>query len=160
VDHFLGAAPVDRSTPSCDDRPPMDPRSPPRRLFVYGTMLSGEADHQLLVRAKLVGPARTTARYLLVETNVGAGLLEGGDCSVVGELYELDVAVLGACDVHRQHPLLYERRPVELEGAAAADAYFLRAEQARGRRRLRGGDWRARFDPAPRHKIGSRGWRR
>jgi gamma-glutamylcyclotransferase (GGCT)/AIG2-like uncharacterized protein YtfP len=134
--------------------------SPPHRLFVYGTMLSGEPDHPLLAKATLVGPAKTTRRYLLVETNVGAGLLDGGDCAVVGELYELDVAALAACDVHRQHPLLYERRPVELEGTTAAEAYFLRAEQARGRRRLRGGDWRARFEPTPRHKIGSRGWRR
>jgi gamma-glutamylcyclotransferase (GGCT)/AIG2-like uncharacterized protein YtfP len=123
-------------------------------------MLGGERDQHLLARAKLIGPAKTTGRYLLVETASGAGLVEGGDCAVVGELYELDVGTLAACDVHRQHPQLYERRPVELEGAAGAEAYFLRPEQARGRRRLRGGDWRARFAPAARPPIGSRGWRR
>jgi len=117
------------------------------RLFVYGTFLPGEPDHELLAGAELVGPATTQPRYKLVELTGAAGLLDRGDTAVVGEVYELDVKTLAACDVKREHPVLFERRGVELSDGSVAHAYFLRHEQSRGRRRIRGGDWRNRFAP-------------
>lgn len=114
------------------------------RLFVYGTMLSGEPDAPLLEQATLIGPARTAAKYHLVELGPNAGLLEGGLVSIVGELYEVSPQVLAGCDLKREHPVLYLRKRVELEDGEAY-AYFLRNEQTVGRRRIRGGDWKARF---------------
>ena len=115
------------------------------RLFDYGTFLPGEPDHGFLEGAELIGPATTKPQYKLVEFTATAGLLDRGDTAVVGEIYELDVKTLAACDVKREHPVLFERRVVELSDGTRAHAYFLRHEQSRGRRRLRGGDWRNRF---------------
>ncbi len=118
------------------------------RLFVYGTFLPGEPDHRLLDGAELVGPATTQPRYKLVELTGAAGLLDRGDTAVVGEIYELDVKTLAGCDVKREHPVLFQRRGVELSDGSVAHAYFLSHEQSRGRRRVRGGDWRKRFAPS------------
>ena len=119
------------------------------RLFVYGTLLEGESDHGLLAGAKASGAATTRPLYKLVELNAMAGLLDRGDTAVVGEIYEVDAPTLARCDVRREHPVLYERRRIELEDGSAAWTYFLRHEQARGLRRIRGGDWRKRFATTP-----------
>ena len=47
----------------CDHGSPMQPGSPPRHLFVYGTMLAGEPDHHLLAAATLVGPETGAASW-------------------------------------------------------------------------------------------------
>ena len=115
------------------------------RLFVYGTLLPGEADASLLEGATHLGPARTQPKYHLIELGPNAALLEGGLVSVVGELYEVSPQILAACDLKREHPVLYLRKRVELEDGSEAYAYFLRSEQTVGRRRLKGGDWKSRF---------------
>lgn len=121
------------------------------RLFVYDTMLPGEPEAALLEGALALGPARTVARYPLLDLGSGAALLETTALEVapvVGELFEVTAPILARCDVRREHPTLFVRQEVELDDGTRAFAYFLRAEQARGRRRIRGGDWRRRFEVA------------
>ncbi|MBW2522895.1 MAG: gamma-glutamylcyclotransferase [Deltaproteobacteria bacterium] len=119
------------------------------RLFVYGTLLDGEPDHELLAGADFLGAAKTRAAYKLVEARASAGLIDGGDTSVVGELYELDAPTLARCDLKREHPVLYQRRTVALDDGTEALAYFFSADQVRGCRRVRDGDWRRRFVVKP-----------
>lgn len=121
------------------------------RLFVYGTLLSGEPGHSVLAAARFLGEARTAPRYTLVELGVHAGLLEGGTTEVVGEVYELDRHQMLASDKHCDHPSRFHRALVALSDGTQAYAYFVHAEQARARRRLHGGDWRRRF--APRGRV-------
>ena len=130
--------------------------SGPRRfqIFVYGTFLPEEPDHGLLEGAKALGPAKTKPIYHLVELQTSAALLAGGRSAVIGELFEVDVHILAKCDVLRQHPVLYKRQRVELEGAQEAWAYFLGVEQTRGRRRIRDGDWKGRFKPKKKAEAG------
>lgn len=115
------------------------------RLFVYGTFLPDEADHELLVGAKHVGSARTRPGYTLVELNTFAGMIAGGDGAVVGEIYEVEYATLAACDKKRDHPHLYHRADIELEDGTKAHTYLMHSNQVRGKRRVKDGDWRARF---------------
>jgi len=115
------------------------------RLFVYGTFLKGEPDHGLLEGADLLGTARSVPRYKLVESGPLAGLIEPGDTAVVGEIYEVDQPTLARCDLKREHPRLFQRKRVMLDDGGEAEAYLLSVEQARGLRRVRGGDWRNRF---------------
>ncbi|MCA9598999.1 MAG: gamma-glutamylcyclotransferase [Myxococcales bacterium] len=118
------------------------------RLFVYGTYLRGQPNHELLTDAKSLGPAKTQPKYTLVELNTLAGLLEGGNTEVFGELYELSYETLSRCDKHSDHPARFHRGTVELADGSEAEAYLVFADQARARRRLRHGDWRRRFAPA------------
>jgi len=118
------------------------------RLFVYGSLLAGEPDHDLLSGARSLGPARTSATYVLVELTGFPALVPGGRLQVVGELYLVDAATLRRIDVKKEHPVLFRREPIELEDGGAAEAYVMSASQVRARRRLKVGDWRERFRPA------------
>jgi gamma-glutamylcyclotransferase (GGCT)/AIG2-like uncharacterized protein YtfP len=112
------------------------------RTFVYGTLLSGEPNHAQLGGARLLGPARTESRYMLVSLGPYPALLEGGTTSVVGEVYEVDDDLLAALDRFEGRPHLYQRTLVQLVGGESAHGYVLaRAAQPRYPV-IKGGDWR------------------
>ena len=112
------------------------------RLFVYGTLQSGEGNHRLLRAARMLGKRRTEARYTLLSLGAFPAMLGGGTTSVVGELYDVDDSTLAAVDRLEGHPHLYRRQRVHLLGGEAAEGYLLTAGR-RGRRPIiEGGDWR------------------
>jgi gamma-glutamylaminecyclotransferase len=117
----------------------------PRLLFVYGTMRQGEPRHGLLGNAELVGAALTPAAFHLVDVGPYAALVPGGTTAVAGELYQVTLAVRRVLDVELQVPLLFNRELIQLADGAGVDAYVLRMDQVRGRRRLAHGDWKQRF---------------
>jgi gamma-glutamylcyclotransferase (GGCT)/AIG2-like uncharacterized protein YtfP len=120
------------------------------RLFDYGSLMAGERDHALVAASKLVGPARTKAEYHLVDLGIYPALVRGGTVSVVGELYLVHRKACFAIDVSKQCPILFERSRIVLDDGSEVDAYLMPEERVRGRRRLKAGDWRERFAPAPR----------
>lgn len=124
------------------------------RLFEYGTLMTGEVDHATLRGATPIATLRTARGYQLVETRALAGLVESGDADVVGELYELPRETMAACDLLRGHPTLFLRKEIRLADGSTAFAYVLRDDQARGLRRIRGGDWRQRF-ASPKAQAGA-----
>lgn len=120
-------------------------QAPQCRLFVYGTLLVGESEHDSLSTSELQGPAATEPGYHLVDLGAGAALVSGGTTSVLGELYHCSLETRARLDVLRQVPILYKRVTIFLDDGLTADAYVLEEDQARGRRRLHHGDWRKRF---------------
>jgi gamma-glutamylaminecyclotransferase len=119
-------------------------------LFVYDALMAGEAEHARLDGARALGPAATEPRFDLVDLGAqAAALIPGGTTSVRGEVYALGAKLLASIDVHRGHPLRYRREGIRLEDGRAVEAYAIDPDQARGRRRIRGGDWRAHVAPAP-----------
>jgi gamma-glutamylcyclotransferase (GGCT)/AIG2-like uncharacterized protein YtfP len=126
-----------------------DPAARTFVLFVYGTLLPGEPSHALLEGARALGPAKTAPVFDLVDLGPYPALVAGGTTSVIGELYEVQASMLAAIDVHEEHPVLFKRIAIPLEGGAQAQAYTLEPHQTTGRRRIRSGDWRGRFRPAP-----------
>lgn len=117
------------------------------RLFVYGSLRKGERDHAALAEAEHVGFARTAPKYRLIDLSVYPALVEGGQLAVVGELYSIDRELRRRLDELKECPILFQRVPIELEGGQRAEAYVMREEQVRGRRRLHVGDWKQRFAP-------------
>ncbi len=134
---------------------PMSEPSDSIRLFDYGSLMAGERDHALMAAATALGPARTKAAYHLVDLGFYPALISDGNVSVVGELYLIDRKSCFHVDVKKECPVLFVRSRVELADGTQADAYFMREDQVRGRRRLKGGDWRARFAPASTPKLRS-----
>ena len=122
-------------------------QAPSRRytLFVYGTLLRGEASHALLKDATSIGRASTAAAFDLFDLGAYPALVAGGASAVAGEVYELDVRQIAAIDVHEEVPRLFKRVRIELEDGRSVDTYVLDRDQVRGRRRIRTGDWRTRF---------------
>jgi gamma-glutamylcyclotransferase (GGCT)/AIG2-like uncharacterized protein YtfP len=114
-------------------------------LFVYGPMMSGEPEHGRLDGARALGPAETEPAFDLVDLGGEPALVAGGTTSVRGELYALTPSQLAAIDVHHGHPLRYRRGPIQLGDGRVVEAHQLAPDQTRGRRRIRGGDWKARL---------------
>lgn len=118
------------------------------RVFVYGTLLSGEPNHRLLDRASLIGEARTQPIFDLVTLGPFPAMIPGGATAVCDEVYEVDRPTLDALDRLEGHPRFYRRRPIRLADGGEVLAYLLSPEQARGRTRIPSGDW----TDADRHK--------
>jgi gamma-glutamylaminecyclotransferase len=119
----------------------------PIRLFVYGTLLSGEPDHALLRNSEPIGPAVTRPLYGLFEAGVYAAMVSGGSTAVRGEIYLVTLETLLAIDVAREVPVLFQRTRVSLDDATEAEAYVMSRENVRGMRRVRCGNWLERFRP-------------
>ena len=122
--------------------------SPPEYLlFVYGAFLPGEPHHARLAEARALGPAETEPAWDLVDLGAEPALVPGGTTAVKGEVYALTPAQLAAIDVHHGHPLRYQRVTIRLTDGRLVEAHQLAPDQARGRRRIRTGDWRTRLAP-------------
>jgi len=117
------------------------------RLFVYGTLMSGQRDHAILKDAELLGRSQTEPRYTLVDIDIYAALIDDGKTAVHGELYLIDHMHLARVDGLRQVPHLFQRHSVTLTDATTAEAHFMMIEQVRGKRRLGHGNWLERFAP-------------
>ena len=117
------------------------------RVFVYGTLRSGEPNHYLLDDRALVGSVCTEPAFELVSLGAFPAMVAGGTTAVVGEVYEVDAVTLAALDRLEGHPSFYERRPIVLDDGDEVLAYLLSPEQAQGRPRIPTGDW---LDTKPR----------
>ena len=120
--------------------------------------MCGESNHPVLGNgARLLGSARTAARYHLVDLGPYPALVEvpdeHGGCAVSGELYEIDARTLRRLDRFEGHPDLYRRAPVELASGELAIAYFAGdgTLQHHANAVIEGGDWRSirREPPSP-----------
>ena len=114
------------------------------RVFVYGTLLRGEGNHQYLRTARLVGEARTSPAFRLHDLGAFPGLVAGGEHVVAGEVYEVDDATLAALDQLEDHPEFYRRTGVVLDDGTAAVTYLLAPDQVEGHPVIASGSWRAR----------------
>ena len=127
---------------------PTHPAAAPEvRLFVYGLLLQGEREHGMLEGAPLLSEACTTAEHTLVDLDFYPVLLVGGRVAVQGELYGVSRQLRFKLDVHHQCPALFRRISVKLADGTEAETYAMDEEKVRGKRRLRGGSWRGRFEP-------------
>jgi gamma-glutamylcyclotransferase (GGCT)/AIG2-like uncharacterized protein YtfP len=116
--------------------------SDPVRLFVYGTLMRGEANAQALTGSTYVGQAATVAAYRLVALAGYPGLLAGGQTSVKGELYLVDPQLLAAMDDLEGCPSLFKRSQVQLAGGGSAEAYLAIDPSCATAPTIAGGDWR------------------
>jgi gamma-glutamylcyclotransferase (GGCT)/AIG2-like uncharacterized protein YtfP len=110
-------------------------------LFVYGTLLRDEPNHLRLSDAFFVRSTQTRPQYELVDLGGYPALLEGGDNTIRGEIYEVDATLLEQLDAFEEVPHLYERKPIELIDGAV-EAYVMPRERASGAPRIEDGDWR------------------
>jgi len=100
------------------------------RLFVYGTLKSGESNHAFLAGQTLVGPARTGPGFTLFSLGDYPGLVTfpSDRAGVAGELWSIDAACLARIDVLEGiGEGLYRRGPISLAAPAAApgvETYF------------------------------------
>lgn len=113
------------------------------RLFVYGTLMSGEPyHHRLMEKARFLCKTKTAPSFHLVDLGTYPGLVEGGETPVVGELYEIDEALQTVIDRLEGHPHLYHRTSICLEGGEEVTAYLLPRKAAQRFPVVPDGDWK------------------
>ena len=113
-------------------------------VFVYGTLLRGERNHQLLAEARFVCEAVTGPGFELADLGTFPAMLSGRGSGVTGEVFAVDSQTLATLDRLERHPHFYRRTRVTLVNGRSADAYVLQTEHAHGRPRIPSGDWRRR----------------
>jgi gamma-glutamylaminecyclotransferase len=115
-----------------------------RLIFVYGTLLHGEKNHELLDGATFRGEATTLPCFQLYDMGWHPALVRGGPIAVRGELYSVSSRVLARLDELEEHPKWFRRELIELDDGRVVQSYLLPRDQCKGGRRVRGGDWRRR----------------
>ncbi len=101
------------------------------RIFVYGTLLSGFGNHKWILEGEstFVGPALSEARYTMLHLGGFPGIVEQGNDTIHGEVYEVDDRKLAELDSLEGTPDFYERRPISVivdgQGWQDVQAYFL-----------------------------------
>ncbi len=91
------------------------------RLFVYGTLRRGLANHSELAGAEYAGSLLTDARYALVECEGYPALVHGTE-AIPGEVYAVEGDHLSRLDAFEGRG--YVRGPVALADGSVAEAYW------------------------------------
>jgi gamma-glutamylcyclotransferase (GGCT)/AIG2-like uncharacterized protein YtfP len=112
------------------------------RLFVYGTLMRGQAAAHLLQDARFVGEACALG-FALVDTGAYPAMIPDAVGTVSGEVWAVDAARLPSLDYYEGHPALFERSTVVLGDGTQALAYVYRRDASRFPR-IEGGAWRGR----------------
>ncbi len=112
------------------------------RVFTYGTLMRGEANHRLLRGSLFVGVAKTVRGFGLFDHGHFPAMVRMGDGVVAGEVFEITDETLRALDRLEGYPTLYGRELIDLDDGSQAIAYLQAGEQVHGRSRIDCGDWR------------------
>ncbi len=112
------------------------------RVLVYGSLMSGHANHRLLVSATFLRVAHTEPAFTLLNLGAFPAMIAGGATSVRGEIYDVDDATLAALDRLEGHPGFYRRELVPLRDGARVFAYVLASGAERRHDIVESGDWR------------------
>ena len=83
-------------------------------LFVYGTLKQGCSNHWLLESSKLIGVGRVYG-YTLMVHGIPYAIHAPRNCSVIGEVYRVDLDTLRTIDDFEEHPGYYRRVKVVVE---------------------------------------------
>lgn len=113
-------------------------------VFLYGTSMSGEANHGLLTGARFVAKACTSPDFDLVDLGGFPAMVAGGETPVNGELYALSRIGVQFMDEVEDHPEYFRRTPVKLDDGSQVESYLLPPSQGRPFPRINSGNWRQR----------------
>ncbi len=124
------------------------------RVFVYGTLRRGQRYHRLLEGARFLGMHRTADRYTMVHLGAYPGVIGGGRQAIVGEVYQIDPAMLARLDRLEDCPREY-RRQLIVTPYGYAWIYLFRGRPG-SRPQIPSGDWLARPQPGSSRPLSRR----
>jgi gamma-glutamylcyclotransferase (GGCT)/AIG2-like uncharacterized protein YtfP len=106
--------------------------TPPGRrlLFVYGSLMRGEANAAQMESARWAGAATTAPSFTLVDLGRYPALVDGGVARVRGEVYEVGDVQLDALDRFEGIEGPWHRSRIRLDDGREAEAYLVDVEHA------------------------------
>ena len=122
------------------------------KVFVYGSLLSGMGNHDILANSKLLGATNSPRRFLMVDLGYFPGVIEDdfmGD-SVIGEVYEVDDVTLNRLNrLEGYNEILpsggmYDRKEIDTEFGKALIYIYNHSHSAS--RLVEKGDWRNHYN--------------
>lgn len=97
-------------------------------LFVYGTLMKGEINSDLLKDAEFIKSSKTKEKYTLINLGAYPAVVKVPQVKISGELYSVTQEILKHTDKLEGYPHYYDRELIELDGGEKAIMYFLPAE--------------------------------
>jgi gamma-glutamylcyclotransferase (GGCT)/AIG2-like uncharacterized protein YtfP len=96
------------------------------RLFVYGTLKSGQRANHLLAGGVCLGPATLPGGFALYDLGDHPGLIEDPDSKDVieGELWEVPEQAIPILDEYEGYPSYFGKRIVSLSDGQRVQAYL------------------------------------
>lgn len=88
-------------------------RTGPGRVFVYGTLLRGESNADVLGDARRLGRHVTAPVYTLYDLGAYPGARPDGLTAIVGEVYAIGPNHLDRLDMLEDYPRLYWRERID-----------------------------------------------
>lgn len=111
-------------------------------VFVYGTLMRGEGNHDLLASAEFVGPGQSLPCFELHDLGAFPGLVANGKDAVEGEIYAVGPDTLARLDKLEGHPKFYRRTTIVLENGFVVETYLLPRDRVAGNSVIKSGSWR------------------
>jgi gamma-glutamylaminecyclotransferase len=111
-------------------------------VFVYGTSMSGEPNHQLMTGARFITEGKTQAEFDLVDLGGFPAMVRGGETCVDGEIYAVTAGGVRYMDEVEDHPDYFRRTSVKLENGPQVNCYLLPPDHGRPFPRITSGSWR------------------
>lgn len=112
------------------------------KVFVYGTLRKDDYNHIFLENSEFIKYTKTKPEWIFYDLGGFPAAVEGGNISILGELYDVDEYTLGRLDVLESHPEFYVRRKILLEDDEEVFAYIMRSAYCEGCRLIESGDWK------------------
>ena len=114
-------------------------------IFVYGTLMAGLGNSYFLQNDVFLGYGETKPEYTFYNLGYFPAMVEGGNTSVKGEIYEVHPQTVEWLDkLEGVAEGLYERKEITLTDGEKAFTYIFPRENLEPKRDkpIKGGDWR------------------
>ena len=116
------------------------------KVFVYGSLKSGQCNNSALVGTKLLGRATITGPYKFVDLSWYPGVVqlaaESDSREIGGEVWAVDPDTLATLDMIEGHPEYYRRIKVQTSIGHEAWCYVLPSEYGPQRKEIETLFWR------------------
>jgi gamma-glutamylcyclotransferase (GGCT)/AIG2-like uncharacterized protein YtfP len=111
-------------------------------LFVYGSLMRGLANHDVLASADFIGQAVTRAQYSLLDLGPYPGAVGAGTQALRGEIYAVTRIELARLDAFEGVPSFYRRVRTQLEQPEGSAWIYLLTSLPAGVAVVHSGSWR------------------
>lgn len=82
------------------------------KVFVYGSLKRGYGNHHFLEKSMYQGNIVTHPEYTMYSLGAFPAVVEGGDTSIHGEVYEVTDSTMEALDFLEGYPSFYNRKKI------------------------------------------------